>query len=305
MILSIPFLASRMEQFSPATLEQGFGVEASLFDRQDIVDPEVWRQVQANTLRIAREHRPASYTFHFPVNDCNYLEDPLVRQRVWESLELVDACGMDGLVLHSNLIYPTDEWRRLDPARKWEQYREFAQELQQRTRGARFWVGLENMPIHGNDAEELDPVLVFPHDFEGLYGGNVGITWDFCHYSYSVFVASKLLANELDELDEYPRVQPAGYMDFLALGDHIVHYHFSAFRGVASRRRGTRCVEGMPPWDADVPEAVYREAFAHICRSKAKATTLEIRETDYRFRKMAFQVADWCRTLMEDSPVHR
>jgi hypothetical protein len=298
MIISIPFLASRLEQFSASTLQQGFGIEASLFDRRDIVDEETWRRVRENTLRVAREYRPSSYTFHFPVNECNYMDDPLVRQRLWESLELVDQCGMDGLVLHSNLVYPTDDWKRRDPAKHWEEYRAFVEELRRRTAGARFWVGLENMPIHGNDAEELDPVLVFPQDFEGLYGGNVGVTWDFCHYSYTVHVARQLLSGELDERDEYPRVLPTGFLDFLNLGDHIVHYHFSAFRGVASRRRQTRCMEGVAPWEADVPEAVYREAFTHIARSRAKAVTLEIRETDYRARKTVFEVARWCRDIM-------
>lgn len=298
MILSIPFLASRLEQFSPTAVEAGFGVEASVFDRHDLIDTETWRCIRNNTQWIAREYSPSSYTFHFPVNDCNYVKDPVVRQRLWECLDLVEACKMDGMVLHSNLVYPTDDWVKLDVSRKRDEYLMFLEELRSRVAGRNLWIGLENMPIHGNDATELDPLLVYPRDFEGMVGGNIGVTWDFCHFSYSVHVSQLILSGAFGERDEYPRLQSARYHDFLALGDAIVHYHFSAFRGLASRRLGTKCIEGVAPWEGDLEEAVYSEAFALLCSTSVKAVTLEIREHDYCNRNAVQEVARWCSAIL-------
>jgi hypothetical protein len=298
MILSIPFLASRIEQFNPAFVEQGFGIEASLFDRRDLVDADTWATTCRNVRRLAKEACAPSFTFHFPVNDCDYLADSLIRDRLWEALDLTASCGLDGMVLHSNRIFPTDDWRRRDLAGERARYAEFVAGLRERVRGAEFWIGLENMPITGNDACELDPLLVFPGDFDGLCGGNVGITWDFCHYSYSVHVASCLRDGRLAEREDYPNVTEDGFFAFERLAPHIVHYHFSAFSGVASRVTGSMCTEGVPPWEASVEEAVYREAFARMLRTgRAKAATLEIRERDYTKREVAQRVAAWCRSI--------
>jgi hypothetical protein len=277
---------------------RGFGVEASLFDRRDLVDDGAWAAACRNVRAIAAGPRPPSFTFHFPVNECDYLDDGRVRDRLWEALDLAAECSLDGVVLHSNRVFPTDVWRTMDLARERARYAEFAVGLRRRVRGAAFWVGLENMPITGNDAAELDPLLVFPDDFDGLCGDNVGVTWDFCHYSYSVHVARGLLSGALGERDNYPNVRDDGFFAFERLGAHIVHYHFSAFRGVASRAAGTACVEGVAPWESTVDEAVYREAFRRMQRTgRARAATLEIREADYTRREAAYRVAAWCREV--------
>jgi hypothetical protein len=302
MILSIPFLASAPEQFDPRWPEQGFGVEASLFDRIDVVDPDRWETVCRTVREIARRHRPESFTFHSPVNDCDTTPAPLSAARRRAALDLVAECELDGMVLHSNRIRTVEQWRGLRLADEREIFAERVHRLGEQVAGAPFWIGLENMPITGNDAAELDPLLVFPADYAGLTGGNVGVTWDHCHFSYSCHVAGLLATGALAGAEDYPNVRRSDPLAFESLSDAVVHHHFSAFRGVADRAGG-RCVEGVPPWAATVPEEVYATVFRALARStRARAVTLEIREDDYTRRRDVFAVARWCRRLLEAGP---
>ncbi|MFG2348684.1 hypothetical protein [Streptomyces phaeochromogenes] len=295
MILCIPFLASDPAQFDPGWIERGWGVEASLFDRNDIMDADVWDGVRGTVRRIATDHQPSAFTFHFPVNDCDFLADPAVERRLVEAIDLVADNGLDGLVLHSNRIRSVEDWQRLDIEMERRYFIEYIHRLADRVGDAPFWIGVENMPIMGNDALELDPLLVFPQDFQDLSTGNIGITWDFCHYSYSVYVAGLLAAGELAaDTDCYPNVRSADYLDFTRLAPVTVHHHFSSFQGVATRAGGV-CLEGALPTAGLVSEAINDEAFAVIARSeRARTVTLEIRELDYHNRRAVYEAASWC-----------
>ncbi|GAA3086037.1 hypothetical protein GCM10017562_65090 [Streptomyces roseofulvus] len=298
--LAIPFLACEPEQYDPAWADEGFGTEASLFDRADLLDPDSWATVRRTVRSVAGARRHPSFTFHFPVNDCDYVADPVVRDRLWEAVDMVADNELDGLVLHSNRVRTTEQWRELDLRAERDRFAEFVQELGRRVAGERFWIGLENMPLMGNDATDFDPLLVFPQDVAGLCSDNIGLTWDFCHYSYSVHIAG-LLAQGLvpDSSDYVPVPDGVGHLDFTTIDDLIVHHHFSAFLGQAVRG-GEQCIEGVAPWESTLPERVYADAFAAIARSaRARTVTLEIREEDYRRRTKVFEVARWCRDILE------
>jgi hypothetical protein len=301
-ILCIPFLACDPGQFDPAWIEHGWGVEANLFDRRDVMDIDTWNGIRRTVRRIATTFGPPAFTFHFPVNDCDYLQDRAVEKRLFEAIDMVADNNLDGLVLHSNRIRSVAEWVGLDIAAERQRYVEYVHGLADRVAGAPFWIGVENMPITGNDALELDPLFVFPEDFADLATGSVGITWDFCHYSYSVHVADLLARGELaGDADCHPNVRSCDYLDFAWLAPATVHHHFSAFQGVATRAGGT-CVEGALPWAGLIPESVYEEAFAVIAASeRARTLTLEIREADYHNRAAVYEAARWCeRRLVHD-----
>ncbi|TQE36248.1 hypothetical protein Sipo8835_10155 [Streptomyces ipomoeae] len=299
MKLCIPFLLSQAEQFRPEWLEAGYGIEASLFDRVDIARPDRWDRVRANLLSLHHDHRPQTLIIHFPVNDCNYLDDPLVRDRLWEMLDLADRVGADGLVLHSNQVHTVDEWLGADLATEADRFHRFVGVLDERCRGAGFWIGLENMPLMGNEPTELDPLLCFPPDFSFLSAlpesSRIGICWDLCHYSYSVHVAELLRSGALDEAGLYPRSGETGFTDFAGIADRIVHYHFSAFRGIASRTRATVCTEGVVPAESTLGPQLYRELARTILRAggPARTVTFEIAEADYRRRTRIWQAIDW------------
>ncbi|WP_405709670.1 MULTISPECIES: hypothetical protein [unclassified Streptomyces] len=300
-LLSIPFLASRAEQYDPRWADEGFGTEASLFDRADIEDEETWRQVWQTVGRIARDDRPPSFTFHFPVNDCDWTADPWASERLDETVERAGELALDGIVLHSNKWLPVADWQRRDLPAERERFAERVADLRDRLAGTSLWVGLENMPLTGNDGTDLDPLLLVPADYTGLVGGNIGITWDFCHYSYTVEVTRRIAARSLEPQPWYPDVGRPGFQDFTALGPALRHFHFSAFAGFADPLRGSVCAEGQPPWQADVPEAVYAAALRSMAAVRhVKAITLEIAERDYTQRENVFAVARWCRGVIEE-----
>lgn len=297
MILSIPFLASDPRQFDPGWVDLGYGVEASLFERRDITDDDTWQRVMATVRRIASDYEPPSFTFHFPVNDCDYLASKRIADRLREALDLVGSAGLDGMVLHSNRLRPVDYWRPVTLAAERAAYLKFAAELRQRIEGAPFWVGLENMPILGNDGTDADPLLVVQADYQGMLGGNLGATWDFCHYSLTVHYCQRVRVPD----DHFPYPEPVPrFADDFGFEDRIKHYHFSAFRGVPDVSAGTVCSEGQLPWQSTLPEEIYARAFRRIAADPtAKAVTLEIQENDYCDRRRVFEVARWCRALSD------
>ncbi|CAL9367987.1 hypothetical protein SUDANB105_00802 [Streptomyces sp. enrichment culture] len=302
-VLSIPFLASRAEQYDPRWTEDGLGTEASLFDRADLEDEATWRQVWRTVGRIARDDRPPSFTFHFPVNDCDWIGDPWVRARLDETIERAGELGLDGIVLHSNRWRTVAEWQRRDLAAERALLAERVANLRERLTGAGPWIGLENMPLTGNDGTDLDPLLLVPADYTDLVGGNVGITWDFCHYSYTVEMTRRIAAGSLEPRSWYPDVGLPSFDDFEELGPALRHFHFSAFSGFADASRGRVCAEGVLPWQADVPEPVYVSALRSMAAMPhVKAITLEIAERDYTQRENVFAVARWCRRVIEEGP---
>lgn len=299
-----PFLATDWSQFDAEWIDQGHGAEAVVFDREDVVEPERWARVEAN-LRRASERMGSKLLFHFPVNHSNYVDDPKIRDRLWACLDLAAELGLGGVVLHANIVEPVKTW---DPPRA-ESARErliaFLPQLARRLEGAPMWVGLENMPIMGNYGIDMDPTLVFPSDFEGLCSGQLGITWDLCHWSYSVHVVEQLRSGALDEAEHYPRLRDEGFLEFTRLADHIVHYHFSAFRGLARVSGGgaKQCHEGVAPWEASVPEDVYARMLVAMARApRAHTTTFEVAEADYRQRPRTRAVMAWCRERIAAAP---
>ena len=301
---SFPFLATDWSQFDAGWGDEGCGAEAVIFDRSDLVDSARWALVETN-LRRAAPLMGSRLLFHFPVNESNYVEDPLIRDRLWYCLDLAANLGLGGIVLHSNIVRPVRAWSPESANVATLAFLDFAALLARRLEGAPMWVGLENMPIMGNDALDLDPTLVFPADFAGLCSGQLGITWDLCHWSYSVHVVEKILTRELNERDFYPRLREAQYLDFARICDRIVHFHFSGFRGLARVHGGgvKQCHEGVGPWEADVPEAVYEQMLSAMAgATRAQTITFEVAEESYRVRPRTRAVMEWCRRRIAEDP---
>lgn len=298
----LPFLATDLSQFDPDWAEQDLAVEAVVFDAEDLLEAERWALVRRNLAEVAVRMPPGRLLFHFPVNRANYVEDEAVRRRLWQCFELAAQFGVAGVVLHSNQIRPVEDWTPDLAVRTRDRFAEFCVHLRDRLRDAPFWVGLENMPIMGNYGRELDPTLVFPSDFEGLCGGQLRITWDLCHYSYTMYVVEQLRAGVLDERERraYPSLREHGLFDFLDLAPDIVHWHFSAFRGLARTQPGPdgrreRCHEGQTPWAASVPESTYAQLLAAMRGlPHVQQVTFEVAEDDYRNRVNTRAVMRWC-----------
>lgn len=302
-ILSIPFLACDWRQLDLDLLSQGYGVEASLFERDQLMDDDLRDQVEANLRRLSTMELP-SLTFHFPVNDFDYVEDASVRSRLVEVLLLAAELHLDGVVLHSNRIGTVAEWRRRDLPHERHRLRDVLVEIAGRVVDSDMWVGMENMPITGNDGQELDPLLIYPEDLAEVSSAGVSATWDVCHFSYTAFVGARVLDGSLGQPEsDYPALRPLREEEATLLPravlPYLTHVHFSAFAGVADRRTGACTVEGVLPYESDAGEAIYRRALLEVESSGVAAVTLEIAEEDYRRRSNVRRMLDWCTSTLD------
>ncbi len=301
--LSMPFLASDLGQFDQRWAEQGHVVEAVCFDRNDVVDVDRWAAIR-NNLRIASQNvAERSLMFHFPVNDSNYVTDPTVRDRLWECIDFLASIDARGLVLHSNQTMTTSHWDSVGVERAKQRYREFFPRLAGRVGSGDFWIALENMPIMGNEGDELDPVLVYPSDFQDLDAPGIAITWDFCHYSYTEWVTGLLFEGTLDERSYYPHIQRTSLQDVWSLGPRIRHVHFSAFDGLALVDRPDKCREGALPWASTLGMTYYSNLLLGVDEflSNAGSVTFEVAEDDYHRRAAFPTMVDWARSVLSSS----
>ncbi|MCF6298223.1 MAG: hypothetical protein L3J08_09630 [Flavobacteriaceae bacterium] len=145
-----------------------------------------------------------------------------------------------------------------------------------------------------NHGIEIDPLFCFPDDFKVLEGTDINITWDICHYSNT-------LANMMDVLSGkqhrkyYPNIQNAKIEDFTKLNSRISHWHFSAFKGIADPKTGSKCTEGVLPIDSTLGENFYKKCLRLVegNSSTKRKITLEIQEENYVQRTTVKKMIKW------------
>ncbi len=285
----MPFLASNAAQLQ-ATKGRGISaVEAVIFNRTDLADGP-WHSVWKNIENAVRAYGPEQVVFHFPVNDCNYVADVFVRQRVEEAWQRCGDTGCAGMVVHANQVFPFAHWQSNDIAQaRLRVVDVLADVLRQTEPGPHScWLGLENMPLMDNLGKEIDPTFVFPEDFDVLEGTQIGITWDHCHYSNALMNAQQALEGKQSKY-WYPNLRQAGLLEFQMLESRIVHWHFSAFEGLANPETGATCREGFPPELSTLGEEPYAEILKEIMSrsTRKRLMTLEIQEDNYLCERWA------------------
>lgn len=289
-----PFHVLDRRQFSLDWANSGRVSEAVCFDRDDILDVDNWNLLCAN-LRFAAQHGPV--TFHFPVNNASYVEDPAVQNQLWRVFDLMHDLGALGLVLHSNMTERVEHWTPTTVKSTKSRFHEFLQVLSSRGNGRSYWIGLENMPIMGNAFDELDPVLIYPSDFRQVAQHGLEVTWDLCHYSYTKAVTRQLLTTDTTDRRYYPHLQSCVTNDqLLEIRGSLVHAHLGAFRGVADRHGG-RCKEGVLPTESSLGEEGYRQDWIFFTSHFPELTvSLEVNEVDYLKRVRFPAMLTWAKT---------
>lgn len=272
------------------------GVEAILFNRRDL-EKSRWDAVWSNVEAAAEAYSPENVTFHFPINDCDFVSDQFVRERLSETLSRVEQCGIAGTVVHSNRVRLIKDWfgASLDDerARVVDTLDNLASSVIKRS-----WLALENYPLMDNFSKEIDPLFCYPGDFAGVRGSAVGVLWDFCHYAITVSCTKAVQLGELDR-SIYPHLCGCDYLDFVQIGELIRHWHFSAFRELPDLRKGTVTIEGVLPAQGSIDPEIYVEAFRLMERINPGAhVVFEILEDDYTRRVNGEQMAQWAATVL-------
>ena len=89
-----------------------------------------------------------------------------------------------------------------------------------------------------------------------------------------------------------------GELDFLSIRDLIVHWHFSAFLGVANPQTGSISEEGVHPLKSTIGESLYKNAIKKILETSApeEHMVFEIQEIDYLSRIEVKETIEWARS---------
>ena len=297
--LSAPFLATDPQQWKATHTLPIRAVEGVLFNRADL-DPNPWKICWQILAKAIAYHGEGNVVFHFPVNDCNYLDDAYVYQRLCEGFQRCCDLGCRGMVVHSNQVRPIFAWGAVDISGLQRRVIDTLQTVHATTPGSKGrWIGLENMPLMDNNAVEIDPIFSFITDFTSLrQADGVGITWDICHYTNTICNLQQVRDGK-QSVQWYPHLRDAQWLDFISLESHIVHWHFSAFQGIANPGLMRRCQEGVHPFLSTLGEPLYAHILEVIFRlpMQDRLITLEIQEENYQFRKNFLATAAWVETV--------
>lgn len=297
MNLSLSFLANDITQLPMPGKYGNTGVEAVLFDR-DHLKKEYWELGWKNVREAARLYGSKNVTYHFPVNESDYVQDAYVRQKLFDAYMRACDLGLAGLVVHSNRIRECGTWRKFDPFAERNRVTELLSRIRAADESSATWLGLENMPIVGNFGLETDPLFAFADDFKNT-PPNVGVVWDVCHAMSSLAYIAAFQKGLL------PKTVIARFDDFLSfdpsiLNNRIVHWHFAAHKGLNNPDANTVCIEGVLPTEGDLESGIYESAMRKIAQTTGTMRTVnfEVREEDYQNRWRGPAIIDWAKRIL-------
>ena len=293
---SLSFLATDSRQLPKPGAYGNNAVEAVIFQREHLDD--AWKSAWDNTAKAVSLYGNRFVTFHFPMNDCDFVDNPEIFQRLCEAYRRASDLGLSGLVVHSNKIKTVKEWNRLDIVEERLKVVDALMKVCSKVETKGTWLGLENMPLIGNEGYELDPLFCFAEDFKVL-PDEISIVWDVCHA-----VSSIMYTKLLDESSDFSglRLRPARPKDFdfkIALPS-IRHWHFASFRGVNNPVRGTSCFEGVLPSEGTPDPKIFEDILGIIKSSSATDTNVnfEVQENDYSNRRRGPEIIEWAKQIL-------
>lgn len=289
--LGCSFLLSDLQQIPWQTVEHyHFFLEGIIVDANDLRHEKTWEKIETNLEYLQNNHPLTPIrALHFPTDNANYIENKLLSKLLDRFLKLAGRFAIPVVVLHANFITQYTDFRVEDLATIRDKFQNYFATLNKLACTLPVTVGIENLPIIGNEGTDFDSVFVLPSDFAKLNFSNIRITWDLGHWAYTY--------SSLQHLAQYSpsvQVKTPAFLDFLALEERIVHYHFSSYSGYTYPGSASICVEGTPPSDGDGDESLLVHALTALLQSDKQHTiTLEIAEVNYHQRDNLTKTLTW------------
>lgn len=291
--ISLSFLATSKEQLKAVKNTACKAVEAVLFNKEDLYSDK-WEESWLNILEATKLYGSKNVVFHFPVNYSDYVADKFVYLRLEESYKRACDLNLAGIVVHSNRVRLINDWREIDLKTEREKVIEkLANVLNSYKNPYNTWIGLENMPVMDNYGIEIDPIFCYPEDFELIQETNIGITWDICHYTNTMANVKEILTGKQNK-KHYPNIQETTLEAFCSLKEKIVHWHLSAFQGIANPDTKDECKEGCLPYISTLGENTYKKAVGYMNSiSFNQIVTLELQEVNFLDRLNGKKGINW------------
>ena len=295
MKFSLSFLGTDVTQLPLPGTYGNEAVEAIIFNRKDLKE-NPWNETWKSIRKAISLYGSDNVSFHFPVSNSDYIREQFVRERVAEGLRRSNDLGLRSMVIHSNQMSPIAYWQEANFEDIRKQIIDILANISSK-HGGKTWLTLENMPVMDNDGAIIDPLFVFPSDFQGLLTTNVKVVWDICHYTNSITNIGQVVQGK-QKKEYYPNFQQVGLLDFLKIKDLIVHWHFSAFKGIANPDTDEITVEGFVPAKSTLGEELYdkiiKEIFLH--QSPGEHMVFEVQEIDYHKRIEGKKMIQWAKS---------
>ncbi|WP_406620908.1 TIM barrel protein [Bacillus atrophaeus] len=293
MIAQIPFFGLDPKQIDGRWVEEGYGLEANIFDGRSFEEKDYVKKIN-QTLAYAQQLLPSLLTLHFPTDNADYIHEKHIKDQLLHFAELAVKYDAKGITVHANQFMNVEEFQQYDLQGNRKKIIEFFAEFDEDLKGTDIWIGVENLPIIGNLGEDFDPIFIYPEDFEELVQlklKHVGITWDICHWAitYQTHLSSSLMFR--NETLKYP-----DFFQFLSLEEAIKHYHFSSFRQLAFPHGDVRCFEGQHPKTGTIDERLLRQAAEKLKtrhQDDEMGIVFEVMETDYTQRQQSWRTLEW------------
>ncbi|MBD7912891.1 TIM barrel protein [Clostridium cibarium] len=271
-------------------------IEAILFSRQDLEDTN-WSIAWKNIKKASKIYGENNVSFHFPVDDCDYIYDKFVRSRLIEAINRSADLGLRLVVLHANQRLLLDEWKNVDVSSMRINFINELYNIVDKTDKGMV-IGLENMPPIGNRNDDADPLFIFPSDFKDIDHPRIKITFDINHY-FNVVATMEEAKNNRSLKEKMPSFYgDCDYMDFQKIQDKIIHWHFSGFDNIANPLSNQICREGCCPWESKkVREDKFKEAARFIIENNKvddeRSVIFEVQDKDYSHRINVLKTANW------------
>jgi sugar phosphate isomerase/epimerase len=295
--LRLTFDGLRRGQIDTRWARELGGLEAYVFDGDDIADEDQWRTLGEN-LRHASDLGARALTLHFPTENADWVADRAVYDRLRRFCDLAAETGARGVVLHANQFVSLADWPTFDLPGTRARVVDRVAELDEYLGDSPIWIGIENLPVIGAQGIDFDSVFVRPADFDPLAelgSDRVGVTWDVCHWAvtYSTLTAMARLEQRPD---------PVSAFELPALP--VKHVHFASFSGHAMPTWPDQCLEGVPPLAGDISPDLLAGMLAAALDAATgdggeTGVVFEVQESDYESRKNCWATYDWLASVPE------
>ncbi|WP_159029902.1 TIM barrel protein [Streptomyces marincola] len=281
----------RRDQIDHRWIEQVGGIEAYVFDGDDLAGEDHWRLLAEN-LRHIRALGARALTLHFPTEHADWVHDGDAYRKLLRFCEVAAEHGAAGVTLHANQFVAASDWPGFDVAERRRRVLGRLAELDAALAHLPIWIGVENLPVIGVQGIDYDPVFVYPADFAGLAeigSPRLGVTWDICHWA-----VTHALARAVGNLTQRPTV-----LDPLDLPEApLRHIHFASFAGIALPHLPYTCTEGVAPQDGDADPGVLAGMLgAALDRAPGAGVVFEVQEEDYGDRRTCWSTLSWLRSV--------
>ncbi|AIJ35234.1 TIM barrel protein [Porphyromonas gingivalis] len=285
--LGFSFYALRIEQATRKLINDFSKAEAILFSKKDLLGKK-FLQAWQNIEKIGREIGFENMSFHFPMNDCDYVHDDEVFEILVECIKICESYEIPIVVLHPNIRYLISEWKQKNI--QYLQAKLFDRLYTATSLCEKVTICLENMPPIGNQFDDGDILFLNISDVINRTTKKLKLTWDINHY-FNVVETMKIATSDSELRNFLPRYFNCDYFDFKCLIKDIHHWHFSAFDKIANPFSKKICIEGIVPRTGLYN---YKEALNVILNEGHGNIILEINEVNYTRRENIYKMKSWC-----------